>query len=363
MKQFPFGTRLIACLLLAPAAAAIGPGVDCTSTGLGAQLPDPVRAFYSDTDPDPVYVSFESFRPVAVSSTVTSVCWWGVYDGCDPSTPPDDFTITYYDDDGGLPGVIKAGPFRVSAERATTGRTVNAASELVYRAEHPPVLLSDACTWISIVNDLDGCRWAWVVATSGDDAHVQNGTELFDWDLAFSLDVDIEPAGCAIEAGFEPYCSGAAPAACPCENHGAPGNGCANAVFAGGANLAGTTPGGPPSVASDAVELVASRLTPLSICLFIQASDPVANGVGLPFGDGLLCLRGSVRRLAVKGTGVGTARYPGPLDAPLSVRGAIRPTGGRAYYQVLYRDAGPFGPCGDESLGLNLTNGLRIDWE
>jgi hypothetical protein len=363
MRTTPLAASLIACCLLVPAAAAVSPGVDCTSAGLGAQLPDPVRYFYSDTDPTPPYVSFESFRPVAVSSTVTSVCWWGVYDDCDPNVPPDDFTITYHDDDGGLPGPIRAGPFSVNAQRATTGRTVNALPELVYRAEHPPVLLSDECTWISIVNDLDDCRWAWVVATSGDAGHVQNGTELFDWDLAFSLDIDIEPAGCAIEAGFEPYCSGAAPAGCNCGNHGAPGNGCANAIFPGGANLAGVTHGGPPSVANDEVELVASRMTPLSICLFLQASDHVTNGVGLPFGDGLLCLRGSVRRLAVKGTGLGTARYPGPFDAPLSVRGAIRATGGRAYYQVLYRDANPFGPCGDESRGLNWTNGLRIDWE
>lgn len=146
MRRFHLGTSLMACLLLAPAVDAFRPGVDCTSTGLGAQLPDPVRYFYSDTDPEPVYVSFESFRPVALSSTVTNVCWWGVYDGCDTNPPPDDFTIVYYDDDGGLPGAVRAGPFSVNAERAYTGRLIGVVPELVYRAEHPPVLLSDACT-------------------------------------------------------------------------------------------------------------------------------------------------------------------------------------------------------------------------
>jgi hypothetical protein len=364
MSRITRGTHRIVCFLvplalLAPLASGATAGV--CSIGRGAQLPDQADGYVSDAS---LTLAFESFRPLA-PATVTSVCWWGLYDGCGP-TRTDHFTIAYYADDGGMPGAIVAGPFEVMPNVKTeTGLLVSGRNEFLYGADHPPVHLSDECTWISIVNDPDGvaCIWFWETATPGDGTHVQDGTMLTDYDLAFSLGIDIEAAGCQLEGRFEPYCFGAAPAPCNCGNHGAPENGCANAVFPGGANLAGLTPGDPPNVANDEVELVASRMTPLSICLFLQAPDQVAGGLGLPFGNGLLCLRGSVRRLAVTGTWLGTARYPGPFDAPLSVRGAIPATGGTAYYQVLYRDASPFGPCGDESLAFNLTNGLRIDWE
>jgi hypothetical protein len=147
-----------------------------------------------------------------------------------------------------------------------------------------------------------------------------------------------------------PYCFGT-PAACPCGNGGAPGNGCANSVFAGGANLAAA---GLASVSADSVVLTASSM-PAGPGLYFQGTTQPT----VVFGDGVKCVGGSVIRLAVKISGAtGTSSYPVAGDPSVSLKGAIPAGGGTRFYQVWYRNAGPF--CTPST--FNLTNGLAIVW-
>jgi hypothetical protein len=147
-----------------------------------------------------------------------------------------------------------------------------------------------------------------------------------------------------------PYCFGT-PATCPCGNGGAPGNGCANSVFATGSNLAAT---GLASVGADSVVLTASSL-PAGPGLYFQGTTQVSA----VFGDGLKCVGGTVIRMAIKFAGaVGTDSFPVAGDPKVSVAGAIPAGGGTRFYQYWYRNAPVF--C--TGFTFNLTNGLAIVW-
>jgi subtilisin-like proprotein convertase family protein len=156
----------------------------------------------------------------------------------------------------------------------------------------------------------------------------------------------------------ETFCTGAAPAPCPCSNNGALGNGCANAAHAGGARLTAIVPGGAAHVGDDVV-LSASDLDPFQLVLFVQGTQAANGGVGQPLGDGLLCATGQIVRLATRYSGFGSVGYPGLFDLPLSRRGGIPPGGGTRVYQALFRSSVLFGPC---HTGLNSTNGVRLTW-
>jgi len=97
---------------------------------------------------------------------------------------------------------------------------------------------------------------------------------------------------------------------------------------------------------------------PNSSVLFFQGTTPVAAGAGSVFGDGLRCAGGTVQRLATKPAAGGAAAYPGALDPPISVRGALPPSGGTRHYQAWYRNAADF--CTPST--FNLSNGWTVDW-
>lgn len=147
------------------------------------------------------------------------------------------------------------------------------------------------------------------------------------------------------------YCHGDGTAsACPCANHGASGEGCANST---GQGAVLTAQGTSSIVASDlvlrAVQLPANRPG-----LFFQGSTRANNGNGFLFGDGLRCAGGGTRRLEVvfsDPAGLATST----ID--IAVRGAVAPGQVRTY-QLWYRD-----PVGSPCLSnFNLTNGLAVTW-
>jgi hypothetical protein len=147
-------------------------------------------------------------------------------------------------------------------------------------------------------------------------------------------------------------------AACPCDpgQAGSPGSGCRSSIGTGGL-LDGT---GHASVTSDTVTLVASQLLPSTVGLFFQGTMPQASGVGSAFGDGLLCVNGSVRRLGIRHatSGMMSLGFGIPGDPPISIAGAIPALGATRHYQLRYRD--PPAYCTPST--FNLTNGLRINW-
>ena len=140
---------------------------------------------------------------------------------------------------------------------------------------------------------------------------------------------------------------------CPCSNTGGAGRGCANSVGAG-AVLSGA---GTASVASDSLVLSIDHGTSSQPVLFFQGMNFINSGNGNPFGDGLRCCGGGVRRLEVQFMDAsGAASTTGAL----SVSGAV--SAGTTYCnQGWYRDPPGAGgsPC---STYFNLTNAVSVTW-
>jgi hypothetical protein len=145
---------------------------------------------------------------------------------------------------------------------------------------------------------------------------------------------------------------------CPCANFGAPGHGCENSASTGGARLFSSG-----STSPDTVLLHASGELPTALSIFLQGTNVAPPA---PFGDGLRCASGILKRLYVKAAVAGTASAPGPGDPPISLRSAqlgdtIHP-GDRRYYQVYYRDP-DLAFCADPLGGtFNVTNGVKLVW-
>ena len=142
-------------------------------------------------------------------------------------------------------------------------------------------------------------------------------------------------------------------AACPCGNSGGAGRGCANSVSPEGALLSGT---GIARVSNDTFTLTASAM-PNSLALLFQGTDDEFPGV--PFGDGIRCVSGTVLRLGQRVVNGGTATFPGPGEPSLSVRGAIPESADTSrLYQCYYRNAASF--C--TSATFNVTNSISVTW-
>ena len=143
---------------------------------------------------------------------ITQVCWWGTF--FDPSHEADAFEVTYFDDAGGWPGAVVAGPF-VQGDTLTVGEAVPTGAGLhtAYTATHPPVTrAAGICTWMRI-RHVSACvlprfRWAWSLDGDGhavlDDAFTSPGFGLEDvvtgHDYAWCIDAPFETVAC-------PFCA------------------------------------------------------------------------------------------------------------------------------------------------------------
>jgi hypothetical protein len=155
-----------------------------------------------------------------------------------------------------------------------------------------------------------------------------------------------------VNAGSHAYCYGTA-AACPCGNAGVGFSGCENSAATGGARLSAS---GTWFVTADTAVLSATQLPSTAPALYFQGSADVVSGSA--FGDGLLCVTGSITRMAVKFAIGGVSHFPEAGDPDLHVAGLVPATGGYRYYQAWHRDALPF--C--TSALFNLTNGVALLW-
>ncbi|MBI5363731.1 MAG: hypothetical protein HZA53_11170 [Planctomycetes bacterium] len=148
-----------------------------------------------------------------------------------------------------------------------------------------------------------------------------------------------------------PFCAGDGldpnvTTACPCNNFGAPGRGCANSLNTGGALLDDSGP-------SSAFHTSGMPFTATHI--YFQGDD-YYDGV---FGDGLRCTGGNLIRLRIKMSVAGESFYPEGTDPSIQVRGMVGPGSGRRYYQVYYRNAAAsFCPPAT----FNASNGWILDW-
>jgi hypothetical protein len=140
----------------------------------------------------------------------------------------------------------------------------------------------------------------------------------------------------------------------PCNNGGAADRGCANGSDSSGAQLMGA---GIALVGADSVTLMASGLPPGQPGLYFQGMNQVNGGSGNPFGDGLRCTGGDVRRLGVSFSDASGNSDTSGFAQPISVLGGVA-LGDQRNYQLWYRD--PVGsPCGNL---FNLSNGYAVQW-
>jgi hypothetical protein len=161
----------------------------------------------------------------------------------------------------------------------------------------------------------------------------------------------IEPT---VGDGGQAFCFGdGSGVVCPARNDGSRGRGCENSWGMGGALLAAH---GLARISQDSVVLNVDGLPPATTVLFMEAGKPVYQPY--PYGDGLMCLGGSVVHLAVRRTVGWSARFPEPGDPSLSSAGRLPRLGATVYYQVLYRDEQPFAT----RVHLNLSNGWCTTW-
>lgn len=107
---------------------------------------------------------------------------------------------------------------------------------------------------------------------------------------------------------------------------------------------------GSASVAADDLELVVTRIPPAQPALLVFRAQAANGGLGVKFQNGLLCVAGAGGRLGVVSNHVGDALWGPALGSQLAAT-----AGGRAYFQVWYRDAA--GSCGH---GANLSNGIEV---
>jgi hypothetical protein len=145
-------------------------------------------------------------------------------------------------------------------------------------------------------------------------------------------------------------------ALCPCFNNGAPAHGCDNSAATGGAIVSGS---GTPSLAHDSVVLATSGEMPTALSIVLQGDSIIAV---VPFGDGLRCAGGTLKRLYTKHAVGGAITAPQAGDPSISARSAALgdtiPLGGTRVYQVYYRDPSlTFCPA-----GFNATNAVAVTW-
>jgi hypothetical protein len=152
------------------------------------------------------------------------------------------------------------------------------------------------------------------------------------------------------------FCSGdGSVAPCPCGNSGASGQGCQNSAGTHGARLVASGTSVP-----DAAFLTVTGELPISSSIVIQGDASIAP---VPFGDGLRCVGGKLKRLYTRNASAGALTVPQPGDPRISARSAALgdpiPSGATRYYMTYYFDPAS-GFCPGPT--FNGSNAVAIVW-
>jgi hypothetical protein len=148
------------------------------------------------------------------------------------------------------------------------------------------------------------------------------------------------------------YCFGAgAGAACPCGNAGLPLHGCNTSEGTGGVALTAQN-FAPNGLGGGTVDMLATNFPPSAAVpgLLFSGTAVAGGGLGIAFGDGLLCVGGTITRLGVRFSQNGAVTYP-------LVHGG---GAGTLHYQLWFRN-NPIGFC-NPTAGFNLSNAVTLTW-
>ena len=146
---------------------------------------------------------------------------------------------------------------------------------------------------------------------------------------------------------------------CPCANDNdgsVPESGCANGVFASGAQLNGS---GTASLSADTLVLATTGLEPSNAGLYFQADNDLSPGN--VWGDGLMCTGGQLKRLGVRFADGSGYSDTSAWSTPISVRAGNIMAGDTKRYQCWYRNP-LYPPCGTGVNDFNASNGLEVVW-
>ena len=215
--------------------------------------------------------------------------------------------------------------------------------------------LADAVSFRPSVSD-DGQRVAFQSTATNlvpGDTNVRD--DVFVRDLRAGSEVHAFTLTCAPGTG--------AVIACPCWNPpGGPDRGCENSAATGGATLDAS---GSTGLASDGLVFRTSGERASALSILVQGT--AFAGSGLPYGQGVRCSSGTLRRLYSKAASSGAIRVPdfAADDPPVSVRSAamgdsIQPGQSRWYF-VYYRDPVVLGGCPSTST-FNATPTGQVAW-
>jgi len=134
---------------------------------------------------------------------------------------------------------------------------------------------------------------------------------------------------------------------CPCGNSPRSAEGCANSSQRGAA----LTAVGEAVVGNDSLVLVATQAPSAVTGLFFSSGNA---GAPTPFGDGLRCVSGNLRRL-----GVASTSFDGVALSTISLSQREGLSGGELrHYQYWFRDHA--GPCGT---AFNVSSGHSLQWQ
>jgi len=274
-----------------------------------------------------------------------------IFAGGESSAVGDEDVVDIYDDSTGLWSTAT-----LSAPREFMGATTVGAQAIfaggwdgVLGAPSAVVDIYDDRSGLWTTSSLSAGRWGPTATTVDGRAMFAGGADT----LTVHTLVDIyEPPN------IYSYCFGdlGLGAPCPCgnDNDGSvPLSGCANGIFASGAQLTGW---GEPSLSADTLVLATTGLEPSNSGLYFQANNDLSPG--LVWGDGLQCAGGQLKRLGVRFSDpAGTSDTSG-FAQPISVKAGNILAGDTKYYQCWYRN--PLGsPCASE---FNASNGLAVTW-
>jgi len=165
----------------------------------------------------------------------------------------------------------------------------------------------------------------------------------------------LERQHCAPILGVSSCAGDGVAAPCPCANNGAPDQGCENSAGTRGARMvaSGTT-------TPDTVMLTTTGEVDSALSIVVQGTTSIAP---VPYGDGLRCVGGTLKRLYVTTSSGGQITVPQPGDLAVSARSAALgdaiPSGASRYYLTYYQDPEPTF-CG--SAGFNASNAVSIVW-
>ncbi len=176
---------------------------------------------------------------------------------------------------------------------------------------------------------------------AGDVCEIATGAEL-------DQNLNGVPDNCEGPTGT-PFCFGdGTGATCPCSNPGDAGRGCANSTGVGSqlVNLGGV------SCALDDAVLSASDLPLNKPGIIYMGAETKNGGAGAPFGAGLRCLSGQLKRFGVQNSGgAGAIQRTGVV----ALSNGLITSGSTWYFQVWHRDT--LAGCSKQ---FNLSNGLAI---